>query len=312
MATPQPRPRRANRPQPQYPQQPPQDPNNDYPFGRPDDERPADIVGEANLRVLRMHHPDVESIKYRAHFVHLYRFDLAANDYTEQIGAGPTFVVSLTRTDPDIPRYAIIILNRKNMDVFRIDLDPEEVYVSEDDVYILVENKKDGSDAWCIHIHRGPDNDSAMRNDPELMQKAVKEVMEEMEKGIEMAKARKVAMASAPLPQWAPQPDYPEPVQQGFQQQREGSTASGMQHPYGYPPPTVPSPYPQAQSLQPNPHPFAHQPPYPNMQMQQQQLFQPAFPPPAPSQTQTPNIDINQLFASVQGQGVGQGYNGAR
>lgn len=317
MATQQPRRgNRGNRAQQQYPQPPPQDPATEYPFALSEDGRPDDFITAANLKVLRRHHPDVDSIVFLAHIAHLYKYDPETGGYGEMLANGPTFIVSLTSTDPDIPRYAIILMNRKNLDVFRIDFEPEDD-IEMGETHIFVRNREKADSIWCLSIHRGPDEESAMRQDPEKAQAAITDAVKKMEEGTKVAEARKAATASASQGQWAhiSVDGYRAPVQHdmGFQQQREPSTAAGMQHPYNYPPPAAPSPYPPAQNQQPHPHAFGPPQPYQNMPMQQQQQhFQPAFPPPAPSQTQTPNIDINQLFASVQSQGSAQGYNGMR
>ena len=107
-----------------------------------------------NLAVLRRHHPTVTSILSTAPYAAVYAFSADSSTW-EKVGVeGTMFVVQLESTasptgiannsesnaDNDEEHYAVIVLNRKSLANFRIDLAHEDS-VEITDEYVIVQGK---------------------------------------------------------------------------------------------------------------------------------------------------------------------------
>ncbi|KAJ4302772.1 hypothetical protein N0V90_001663 [Kalmusia sp. IMI 367209] len=77
---------------------------------------------ELNLSVIRRHYCDVASIHYVAPYAVLYAFSLDSQQW-EKVGIeGSLFVCELVPAATLVERYAVVILNRRNMDNFYMDI----------------------------------------------------------------------------------------------------------------------------------------------------------------------------------------------
>jgi hypothetical protein len=98
---------------------------------------------ELNLSVIRRHYPDVTSIQHVASYAVLYTFSLDSQAW-EKIGIeGTLFVCALTPSSIGADRYAVIMLNRRGLENWRLELaSEEELEITEE--YIIVQGEGPG------------------------------------------------------------------------------------------------------------------------------------------------------------------------
>ncbi|KAL1608324.1 hypothetical protein SLS60_003264 [Paraconiothyrium brasiliense] len=77
---------------------------------------------ELNLSVIRRHYPDVNSIHYVAPYAVLYAFSLETQQW-EKVGVeGSLFICGLVPFATGVERYGVVILNRRSMDNFYMEI----------------------------------------------------------------------------------------------------------------------------------------------------------------------------------------------
>jgi hypothetical protein len=110
------RPRQAPPPPSDYETDAPQ--NIDYPPPPP----PGRSNEELNLSVIRRHYPDVISIHHVAPYAVLYAFSLETEQW-EKVGVeGSLFICGLVPSAVGAERYGVVILNRRSMDNFYMEI----------------------------------------------------------------------------------------------------------------------------------------------------------------------------------------------
>jgi hypothetical protein len=92
---------------------------------------------ELNLSVLRRHYPSIVSIAHVAPYAVLYAFNLDTSLW-EKIGIeGTLFVCELTETPGGAERYSVVILNRRGLENFEMELSSEAEMEITDEYVIL-------------------------------------------------------------------------------------------------------------------------------------------------------------------------------
>lgn len=95
--------------------------DNQYQFDMAVHAQPRRSAEELNMLVLRRWYPDIESILAIAPFATLYLFAPDSQQWTKCETEGVLFVVQLV-PENGYPRYRVVILNRKSMENFVLDL----------------------------------------------------------------------------------------------------------------------------------------------------------------------------------------------
>ncbi|KAF2715147.1 PH domain-like protein [Pleomassaria siparia CBS 279.74] len=92
---------------------------------------------ELNLSVLRRHYPDVTALRHVAPYAVLYAFNLDTEQW-EKIGIeGTLFVCELTPSLSGADRFSVVILNRRSLDNFAMELTSEAEMEITDEYVIL-------------------------------------------------------------------------------------------------------------------------------------------------------------------------------
>jgi hypothetical protein len=92
---------------------------------------------ELNLSVLHRHYPSIVSIQHVAPYAVLYAFNLDTSLW-EKIGIeGTLFVCELTEAHGGAERYSVVILNRRGLDNFEMELSSEAEMEITDEYVIL-------------------------------------------------------------------------------------------------------------------------------------------------------------------------------
>lgn len=99
---------------------------------------PARSTEELNLGVIRRHYPEVTSVHYVAPYAVLYTFSLETQQW-EKVGVeGSLFICELIPSAIGVERYGVVILNRRSMDNFYMDITgPESIEIT--DEYIIMQ-----------------------------------------------------------------------------------------------------------------------------------------------------------------------------
>lgn len=106
---------------------------------------PTRTNAELNLSVLRRHDPAIASILSIAPYAVVYIFSPASEQWEKSGIEGTLFVCQLSASELGVERYSVVVLNRRSMDNFRVELlDGSNVEITEDYV-ILQYNDDDGS-----------------------------------------------------------------------------------------------------------------------------------------------------------------------
>lgn len=100
---------------------------------------------ELNLSVIRRHYPDVTSIRYVAPYAVLYAFSIDSRQWAGMNIEGTLFVCELVPSPIGTERYSVVILNRRGLENFameitgpeQIDIDEEYIIMQGDPVYGL-------------------------------------------------------------------------------------------------------------------------------------------------------------------------------
>ena len=98
---------------------------------------------ELNLAVLKRHNPAVVSLEYVTPYAVVYLFSPISQQWEKSGIEGTAFVCGLSPKDDDVPRYSVMVLNRRGLDNFNIELlSSNDVEVTED--YIILQSTDDG------------------------------------------------------------------------------------------------------------------------------------------------------------------------
>ena len=124
---------------------------------------PARDNNELNLVVLQRHYPDVIQIVSHASFSVLYTFNPQNGTWEKSDMEGPLFVCELlpaqlpgTRPSSLIQRYKAIILNRKSLNNFNMDLvSPSQIEVNDEFVMFNVVDNEGETTAYGLWIFAG-------------------------------------------------------------------------------------------------------------------------------------------------------------
>lgn len=97
---------------------------------------------ELNLLVLRRYVPDIEAIIAIAPFAVVYHFSEAAGGWEKSGHEGTLFVCQLAADESGYARYNVVILNRKSLDNFIVELrSGEDVEITEEYVILQVQGE---------------------------------------------------------------------------------------------------------------------------------------------------------------------------
>ncbi|MCJ1304499.1 hypothetical protein MMC08_007312 [Hypocenomyce scalaris] len=106
---------------------------------------PTRTNAELNLSVIRRHDPDTTSIISIPPYAVVYIFSPASQQWEKSGIEGTLFVCQLLPSELGAERYSVIVLNRRGLDNFRVELlDGGDVEITEDYV-ILQSNDEDGN-----------------------------------------------------------------------------------------------------------------------------------------------------------------------
>lgn len=92
---------------------------------------------QLNLTVVQRHHPSVIDIVSIAPFVVVYRFSPINQQWEKRDIEGTLFVCRLTPSELGTARYCVIVLNRRGLENFVMELDSEEAIEVADPYLIL-------------------------------------------------------------------------------------------------------------------------------------------------------------------------------
>ncbi|KAF2653704.1 PH domain-like protein [Lophiostoma macrostomum CBS 122681] len=114
---------------------------------------------ELNLSAIRRHYPDVTSIQHVASYAVLYTFSLSSQAW-EKIGIeGSLFVCTLTPSLIGADRFGVVILNRRGLENWRLELaSEEELEITEE--YIIVQGDDDATAAAETDGHSGGEGEA--------------------------------------------------------------------------------------------------------------------------------------------------------
>ena len=98
---------------------------------------------ELNLSVLRRHNPDVISLEYVAPYAVVYQFSPNMQQWEKSGIEGTAFVCALQSTHESPERFEVIVLNRRGLENFKLELlSATDVEVTEE--YIILNSTEDG------------------------------------------------------------------------------------------------------------------------------------------------------------------------
>lgn len=103
---------------------------------------PARTEAELNLSVLRQHEPLTTSILFIAPYAVVYTFSPATEQWEKCRIEGTLFVCQLTPRPAGGERYSVIILNRRGLNNFQLELRKAD-QVEETDEYIILQDDDD-------------------------------------------------------------------------------------------------------------------------------------------------------------------------
>ncbi|KAF2008808.1 PH domain-like protein [Aaosphaeria arxii CBS 175.79] len=92
---------------------------------------------QINLSVLKRHYPDVASLLHVAPYTVLYIFSLTSQTWEKSGIEGTLFVCQLTPTAVYPDRFSVVILNRRGLDNFSMDIVSDEEVEITDEYLIL-------------------------------------------------------------------------------------------------------------------------------------------------------------------------------
>lgn len=169
MATPQRKTkRRNNQAQPQAQYQPHQQQHyqqvTDYETDYQEHQPPKMVRDndQINISVLRRHWPDINTILSTAPYAELYVFSPEDQGWEKAGKGGTLFICTLTSSDPDILRYSAVMLNRKGLDNFAVEIKSTNDVELTADLFIYVKGG-DGEDAniYGLWVHGEPNTSTA-------------------------------------------------------------------------------------------------------------------------------------------------------
>lgn len=103
---------------------------------------PTRTNAELNLSVLRRHDPAIASILSIAPYAVVYIFSPASQQWEKSGIEGTLFVCQLSPSELGAERYSVVVLNRRSMDNFRVELlDGSDVDITED--YVILQSSDD-------------------------------------------------------------------------------------------------------------------------------------------------------------------------
>lgn len=121
---------------------------------------PRRSIEELNYSVLHRHYPDLKGIHYVAGYTVLYSFGLESHQW-EKVGVeGSMFLCELHPSPAGAERFAVIILNRRGLENFKMEImSPEAVEISED--YIILH----GDQVYGLWVFSEPETSTAHSRD---------------------------------------------------------------------------------------------------------------------------------------------------
>ncbi|KAF2474295.1 PH domain-like protein [Lindgomyces ingoldianus] len=135
-----PPPHKAKPRPPHHPQPQPSDYETDAPLPIDLPPPPPRSNEELNLAVLRRHYPEVVSVQHIAHYAVVYTFSQDSALWEKSGVEGTLFVCELAPSPTGANRFSVIILNRRGLDNFRIELTSDADMEITDEYVILQDN----------------------------------------------------------------------------------------------------------------------------------------------------------------------------
>ncbi|KAL5119037.1 hypothetical protein ACEQ8H_002961 [Pleosporales sp. CAS-2024a] len=143
-------PHKARARPPQHAPPPPSDYETDAPPAAVEVPRPPPRSNEElNLSVLRRVYPELRAIEHVTPFAALYAFNLDTQAWDKVGIEGTLFICQLTPADTGAERYCAVILNRKGLDNFYLELTSSE-HMEITDPYIIVQGENHVYGLWIF------------------------------------------------------------------------------------------------------------------------------------------------------------------
>lgn len=122
---------------------------------------PARTNTELNLSVIKRHLPDAVSIVSIASYAVVYIFSLTSQQWEKNGVEGTLFICELSPNPSATPRYSVLILNRRGMDNFKLELlDSDDVDITEEYVILQGHDDADVPKAYGLWIFSEPEPSS--------------------------------------------------------------------------------------------------------------------------------------------------------
>ena len=104
---------------------------------------PSRTDHELNISVLKRHDNSVVSLEYVTPYAVVYVFSPTTQQWEKSGIEGTAFVCGLTPNDESVYRYAVIVLNRRGLENFSIELrSTNDVEITEE--YVILQSERDG------------------------------------------------------------------------------------------------------------------------------------------------------------------------
>lgn len=122
---------------------------------------PARTNTELNLSVIKRHLPDAVSIVSIASYAVVYIFSPSSQQWEKNGVEGTLFICELSPNSSAAPRYSVLVLNRRGLENFKLELlDSDDVDVTEEYVILQGHDDADVPKAYGLWIFSEPEPSS--------------------------------------------------------------------------------------------------------------------------------------------------------
>ena len=142
---------------------------------------------ELNLSVIKRHLPNAVSIVSLASYAVVYVFSQISQQWEKHGTEGTLFVCELLPTPSATARYAVLVLNRRGLDNFQLELlNSDDIEITEEYVILQEHGDGDSNKAYGLWIFTEPEPSSTAHT-KEVNAKIIEECALRAERGRELA-----------------------------------------------------------------------------------------------------------------------------